>query len=56
MSSPGSNVDGKVTAVVPIVPSQSLPSYDVFVDSKVLSTRPTKSTKWPYVVGYVLSN
>jgi len=40
--------------VVPTVPSQSLPALlYVFVGSKVLSARPTKSCKRPYVVGHV---
>jgi hypothetical protein len=51
---PGSSVDGKVIAVVPTVPSQSLPPNDVSVGSDVLSARPTKPSSKPYVVGHVL--
>jgi hypothetical protein len=51
---PGSSVDGKVNAVVPTVPSQSLPPDDVSVGSNVLSARPTKPSSKPYVVGHVL--
>jgi hypothetical protein len=51
---PGSSVGGKVMAVVPTVPSQSLPPSDVSMGSNVLSARPTKPSSKPYVVGHVL--
>jgi hypothetical protein len=51
---PGSSVHGKVNAVVPEVSSQSLSPEDVLVGSNVLSTRPTKPSSKPYVVGHVL--
>jgi hypothetical protein len=51
---PGSSVDGKVNAVVPTVPSQSLSPEDVLVGSNVLSARPTKPSSKPYVVGHGL--
>jgi hypothetical protein len=56
MREPWSRVEGRASGVVPTVPSQSLPSLlYVLVESKVLSARPTKSCKRPYVVGHVLA-
>lgn len=54
MKEPWSSVDGRVTAVVPTVPSQSFPPYEVLVGSNVLSARPTNPSIRPYVVGHVL--
>lgn len=48
MREPWSRVEGRAKGVVPMVPSQSLPSLlYVLVESKVLSARPTKSCRRP---------